>query len=323
MQPCLDKARTDHEFRCAANEAGQRLDVVLATRFPEVSRARLQRLIAQRHVTVNQRSATQKRLLAAGDHVRLRLPVSPPPATRPEAENIPIPILYEDRDLIVIDKPAGLVVHPAPGHDRGTLVNALLHRYQDLADVGGEGRPGIVHRLDKDTSGVMLVARHHAAYLALGHQFRQRTVRKEYLALVRGVPVPAAGRIDAALARHPRDRQRFAVVRQGGRAALTTFRVIEALPDASLLRVCIATGRTHQIRVHMAWRGHPVLGDVRYGHRSQRRRESQVPRQMLHAQRIDFTHPVTGAAMDVQSPMPADMGDVLQRLRNSPSNCHS
>ncbi len=257
-----------------------------------------------------------------GDQVVVHLPPAPLAATEPVAESIPLSVLYEDHDMLAIDKPAGLVVHPAPGHDRGTLVNALLHRYPDLAGIGGAGRPGIVHRLDKDTSGVIIIARNQAAYLALVHQFRQRSVQKEYRAIVRGVPVPVAGRIDAALARHPRDRQRFAVTHHGGRAALTYFRVIETLSDASLLGVRIATGRTHQIRVHLAWRGHPVIGDPRYGSRAQRRRDPAVPRQMLHARRVGFMHPVSGLPVEISAPVPMDMQAVLARLRSASGTAH-
>ncbi len=296
--------------------------MALSNRFPDISRARLQRLITQQHVTVNDRPAAKKRLLLIGDRVVLHLPPTPVPEAAPVAQNIPISVLYDDDDLLAIDKPAGLVVHPAPGHGSGTLVNALLHRYHDLADIGGKGRPGIVHRLDKDTSGVIVIARNEAAYLALGHQFRQRTVRKEYLAIVHGIPVPSAGCIDGALARHPRDRQRFAVTHHGGRAALTFFRVVETLRDASLLTVRIATGRTHQIRVHLAWRGHPVLGDRRYGSRIHRRHDPAVPRQMLHARLIGFTHPASGLPVEISAPLPSDMQDVLESLRQSSGTPH-
>ncbi len=273
-------------------------------------------MIAEGHVTINGRPVTQKQLLQTGDKVHLNMP--PVVDTKiPGPERIPLTVLHEDRDILAIDKPAGLVVHPAPGHDSGTLVNALLHHYRDVDGIGGEGRPGIVHRLDKDTSGVILVARNEATYLALGRQFRQRLVRKEYLALVYGTPVPATGTIDAALARHPRDRQRYAVTANGGRAALTFYRVEETLPGASLVNIRIATGRTHQIRVHLAWRGHPVLGDLRYGQRKRSQLAVPVPRQMLHAHRIRFVHPATGSHMLITAPVPPDMRDLLQILRTA------
>ncbi len=260
--------------------------------------------------------------MAAGDRVTVRFPPVVTPAA-PAPENIPLTILYEDSDLIVIDKPAGLVVHPAPGHGSGTLVNALLHHCGDLAGIGGERRPGIVHRLDKDTSGVLVAAKNDLSLLALERQFRQRTVRKDYQVIVRGVPAPPSGRIEAPLARHPRDRQRFAVTRQGGRVAVTFYEVTETWARASLLHVHIATGRTHQIRVHLAWLGHPVLGDSRYGGKGRLPDGTAIPRQMLHARRLCFRHPSHGRPVDITAETPPDMQAVLEAFRSNPSNCRS
>ncbi len=304
-------------FQSAAADANQRLDVFLAARIPGFSRARIQQLIEQGHVTVNGQPLKKRHRMVADEQVAVLLPTAVASTLLPE--NIPLVVLYEDADLIVIDKSAGQVVHPAPGHASGTLVNALLHHCGDLAGIGGERRPGIVHRLDKDTSGAMVAAKNEKAFLDLGHQFRRRTVQKDYVALVRGVPVPAEGRIEAALARHPRDRQRFAVTQHGGRQALTFYQVREAFGIASLLHIGIATGRTHQIRVHLAWRGHPVLGDNRYGGSGRLPDGTPIPRQMLHAWRLQFRHPVTGAPIDCTAPLPADLQAILARLRQDSS----
>jgi 23S rRNA pseudouridine1911/1915/1917 synthase len=252
----------------------------------------------------------------------VRLPA--PQAAVPIAEDIPIAVVHEDRHLLVVDKPAGLVVHPGAGRATGTLVNALLHRVRDLSGIGGVLRPGIVHRLDRGTSGLLVVAKDDASHLALSRQFSGRTVEKEYLAVVLGVPRAKEGTIDVPIGRDPVHRQRMSVRAPRGRTARSTYRLVEAFDDAALLRVRIATGRTHQIRVHLAALGHPVAGDPTYG--GKRRPASGQPetrvalealtRPALHAARLAFTHPATGERLTFESPLPPDLESLLIALRH-------
>jgi len=301
--------------------AGERLDRWLARVMPETSRARLQAVIAAGGVLVDGRAARPSLRLKAGQSVSVRLP-APRPAD-PLAEDIPITVVHEDRHLLVVDKPAGLVVHPGAGRASGTLVNALLHRVRDLSGVGGVLRPGIVHRLDRGTSGLLVVAKDDATHLALSRQFSGRTVEKEYLAVVLGVPRAAEGTIDVPIGRDPIHRQRMSVRAPRGRAARSTYRVVEALDGAALLRVRIATGRTHQIRVHLAALGHPVAGDATYGGRrspASRRPEARaaleaLARPALHAARLAFTHPSSGERLSFESPLPADLQELLVILK--------
>ena len=301
--------------------AGERLDRWLARVMPETSRARLQAVIAAGGVLVEGRAARPSLRLKAGQSVSVRLP-APRPAD-PLAEDIPITVVHEDRHLLVVDKPAGLVVHPGAGRASGTLVNALLHRVRDLSGVGGVLRPGIVHRLDRGTSGLLVVAKDDATHLALSRQFSGRTVEKEYLAVVLGVPRAAEGTIDVPIGRDPIHRQRMSVRAPRGRAARSTYRVVEALDGAALLRVRIATGRTHQIRVHLAALGHPVAGDATYGGRrspASRRPEARaaleaLARPALHAARLAFTHPSSGERVSFDSPLPGDLQALLAALR--------
>ena len=301
--------------------AGERLDRWLARVMPETSRARLQAVIAAGGVLVDGRAARPSLRLKAGQSVSVRLP-APRPAD-PLAEDIPITVVHEDRHLLVVDKPAGLVVHPGAGRASGTLVNALLHRVRDLSGVGGVLRPGIVHRLDRGTSGLLVVAKDDATHLALSRQFSGRTVEKEYLAVVLGVPRAAEGTIDVPIGRDPIHRQRMSVRAPRGRAARSTYRVVEALDGAALLRVRIATGRTHQIRVHLAALGHPVAGDATYGGRrspASRRPEARaaleaLARPALHAARLAFTHPSSGERVSFDSPLPRDLQALLAALR--------
>jgi 23S rRNA pseudouridine1911/1915/1917 synthase len=278
-------------------------------------------VIAAGGVLVDGRAARPSLRLKAGQSVSVRLP-APRPA-EPAAEDIPITVVHEDRHLLVVDKPAGLVVHPGAGRASGTLVNALLHRVRDLSGIGGVLRPGIVHRLDRGTSGLLVVAKDDATHLALSRQFSGRTVEKEYLAVVLGVPRAREGAIDAPIGRDPVHRQRMSVRAPRGRTARSTYRVVEALDGAALLRVRIATGRTHQIRVHLAALGHPVAGDATYGGRrspASRRPEARaaleaLARPALHAARLAFTHPATGERLSFESPLPADLQDLLAALR--------
>ena len=279
---------------------------------------------------MNGRAVRASQRLRAGDRVTVEIPEPEPSALA--AEDLPLAIVHEDPDLAVIDKPAGLVVHPGAGQRRGTLVHALLHRYPEIVGVGGPGRPGIVHRLDKDTSGLMVVARTPRAFRALVESLRARTVKRTYMALVWGEPRVAEGVIEAALGRHPKDRKRMAVVTRGGKPARTRWRVAERFPGhaglATRLEVELDTGRTHQIRVHTAHLGHPVVGDPVYGGRGKKllsMREPQrslaagllkcLPRQALHASALVLPHPVTGSRLAFESPLPEDLERALGLLR--------
>jgi 23S rRNA pseudouridine1911/1915/1917 synthase len=307
--------------RLAVDQAGSRLDRFLADRLPELSRARLQALIEAGQVLVDGRAAKASARLKPGQAVSVQVP-EPEPA-RPLPEDIPLPVVHEDEHLLVLDKPAGLAVHPGAGRSSGTLVNALLHRVRDLSGVGGVLRPGIVHRLDRGTSGLMVVAKDDATHRALARQFAERTVEKEYLALVLGVPARPAGVIDAAIGRDPVHRKKMSLRAPRGRAARTSYQVLEALDGAALLRLRIHTGRTHQIRVHLAGLGHPVAGDATYGGGrtpSSRRAASRqalgaLARPALHAARLAFDHPASGRRMAFESPLPADLQLTLDALR--------
>ncbi|WP_158745871.1 RluA family pseudouridine synthase [Acidisphaera sp. L21] len=306
-------------------DAGLRLDRFLTDGIGTLSRSRVKSLIEDGHATVQDVVTTDP---AATVHAGWRYALVPPPPTpaRPIAQDIPLTILFEDRDLLVLDKPAGLVVHPAPGNQEGTLVNALLaHCGDSLPGIGGEKRPGIVHRLDKDTSGVMVVAKTDSAMAALGEAFATRTLERAYLALCWGVPSPTVGEIEGAIGRDPRDRKRMAVVPRGGKAALTRYRVQRAWGAAVALVECrLATGRTHQIRVHMASAGNPLLGDPVYLRRIPgaakhlppgiRTPLLAFPRQALHAAVLGFTHPRTGEELRFETPPPADFAGLVEQL---------
>jgi len=293
--------------------AGCRLDVWLAGRLPGLSRARVQALIRGGHVTVAGAASRPHAKLRRGMEVAVRIP--PAVQAGPEAEDIPLRVLYEDGDIVVIDKPAGLVVHPAAGHPSGTLVNALLHRCRDIAGVGGARRPGIVHRLDKDTTGVMVAAKNDSAMEALAAQFKAGAVAKEYAAVVQGAPRPRAGRIETPIGRSRRDRKKMSARPARGRAAVTRYEVAEELGAHALLRVWIETGRTHQIRVHLAHIGHPVAGDRQYGRRGAAGAREEPARQMLHARRLSFRHPRGGEPATFEAPLPADMEAFIAALR--------
>jgi 23S rRNA pseudouridine1911/1915/1917 synthase len=307
-----------------AGEAGERLDRWLAGRLPALSRARLQALIARGDVRVDGRAARASARVRAGMSVEVSVP--PPEPARPQPEDIPLRVVHEDARLIVVDKPAGLVVHPGAGTAAGTLVNALLHRVKDLSGVGGVMRPGIVHRLDRGTSGLLVVAKDDATHQDLARQFAARSVEKEYLAVVLGRPRRQEGSIAAPIGRDPVQRQRMSVRAPRGRAALTRYAVAEAFDGAALLRVRIHTGRTHQIRVHLASLGHPVAGDAVYGGRrlptsaGARLREAvaALDRPALHAARLAFTHPATGERVAFESPLPEDLTRLVERLRGKP-----
>jgi 23S rRNA pseudouridine1911/1915/1917 synthase len=292
-----------------ADRSGERLDTFVARRCPELSRSHARRLIDEGLVTVDGRQGKPSQRVTAGLNVSVTIP--PPEAIELAPEDIPLTIIYQDADIIVLDKPAGLTVHPAPGHPSGTLVNALLAACPDLRGIAGTLRPGIVHRLDKDTSGLMVVAKNDRAQRALQRQLKDRDVHKTYLALVHGVPKPREGLIEAPIGRHPKNRKKMAVV-AGGREAITKYRVREELAGGrySLLEVEPVTGRTHQIRVHMAALGHPIAGDATYGKRS-----DIIARQALHASKLAFAMPLGGRAVEFESPLPSDMREALERLR--------
>ncbi|MFI5314789.1 MAG: RluA family pseudouridine synthase [Myxococcota bacterium] len=301
------------EHRVPPELVGQRLDAALAKLEPALSRAQVRRLVEQGAVTVSGAVVKPAHRLRAGERIAGHVPETR--RTALAAEPLPLAILYQDADLAVIDKPAGLVVHPAPGHRGGTLVNALLHHCRDLSGVGGELRPGIVHRLDKDTSGVLVVAKNDLAHRALAAQFKAHSVLREYLALVSGAPRAQSGSVEAAIGRHPTDRKRMSTRARRGRAAVTHYRVEERLRGATLLRVRLETGRTHQVRVHLASIGLSLLGDPVYGGGRARGSELGLTRQALHAAVLGFTHPGTAAALRFESPLPADLARALEALR--------
>lgn len=303
------------------NLAGERLDRALASLFPDASRSSLARLIELGHVTLGERAASRpSERVQHGEEVSITFP--PPAAANAVSQDLPLTILHQDDDIVVLDKPAGLVVHPAAGHADQTLVNALLFHVRDLSGIGGELRPGIVHRLDKDTSGVMVIAKHDAAHRALSAAWGKPDVRKEYVALVYGSPKNERGTIDAPIGRDRRDRKRMAVVK-AGRAAVTDYEVIERHRYVCLLRCVLRTGRTHQIRVHLKHLGHPIVGDPVYSGPQWRgipdkkiqRALSSLERQALHAARLSFPHPTSGERMTFEAAMPDDMTKLLTVLR--------
>ena len=291
------------------DEAGERLDTFLAQRCPDLSRSRIQALTAEGCVTVDGAPAKPAARLREGQTVSLVVPPPVPSSLVPQAMDLHV--VHEDSDLLVIDKPAGLVTHPAPGHPDHTLANAVLAHCPDLEGVGGEIRPGLVHRLDKDTSGLIVVAKNDTAQAGLSAQFKDRTVSKAYLAAVTGHPDPERAIIDAPIGRHPRSRTRMAVV-STGRGAVTEYDVLRHLRGYSLVEARPRTGRTHQIRVHLASVGHPVAGDATYG-----RPAPGLDRHFLHAHRLAFDHPRTGHRLELESPLPKDLQAFLDSYHPS------
>jgi len=306
----------------AAPEQGQRLDQVLAQRLGDYTRSRLQKWIKSGGVTVNDLTRPANYRVRAGDRLQVIIPAVQPSPLVPEA--VPLDILYEDQDLLVLNKPAGLTVHPGAGCPRGTLVHALLHHCPDLGEVGDVARPGLVHRLDKDTSGVMVAAKTAAAHVALQRQFKARQVAKTYLALAWGRLPGPRGEIVQPIGRHPQQRHKMSVGARRGREAHTSWRLRQVYPGPlSLLEVTLHTGRTHQIRVHLAAAGHPVAGDQVYGGGARRLASvslevqplaSLVTRQLLHAWKLAFDHPRTGARLTLTAPLPADFQAALDFL---------
>lgn len=303
-------------LRAEARDHGKRLDWFVHERLPEYSRARLQGWIKVGRVRVNGAAARSSHTLRAGEEIEVEPGSLPPLKAEPEA--IPLTILYQDADVIAIDKPAGMVVHAGAGHHRGTLVNALLHHFERLSTTGGDLRPGIVHRLDRETSGVLLVARTDQAHQSLAVQFRTRKVEKTYLALVRGYISPPQGTITKRITRDPVRRTRMTTRAESGRTALTYYRTLEQFANLSFLEVKIGTGRTHQIRVHLSSMGHPIVGDSLYGAPRKMERVPAPDRFFLHAHRIRFLSPSTGEPIEVESPLAPELHDYLERLRALP-----
>ena len=313
-----------HQFIVKNTEQGQRLDAFVPVHCPDLSRNACARLIRLGLVTVNNQIKKPAYPLKAGESVSIIVPE--PEAPDILAQKMDLEILFEDKDIVVVNKAPGLVVHPGPGHSQNTLVNALMAHCNDLSGIGGVQRPGIVHRLDKDTSGVILVAKNDLAHTGLARQFSGRTIQKVYLALSHGVIKEDTGTVDLPIARHTSDRKRMHVSTPAkGREALSLWKVRERFEDASFIEVQIKTGRTHQIRVHLAAIHHPVIGDPVYGGRKKRGRlpvsiqgkAASPERQMLHAHTICFTHPITEKNLSCTAPLPQDMESILSALRDS------
>ena len=309
---------SEHTATVPVERTGQRLDEVVAA-LAGVSRAAVARWATAGQVLVEGQPRPKSYRLHGGERLSWEPPVAPP-AEAPQPEALPLAVRYEDEHLLVVAKPAGLVVHPAPGHPTGTLVNALLGREATRLSAGGGGagggdRPGIVHRLDKDTSGLLLVAKDNATHAALSRELAAHSIGRHYLALAQGHLAPT-GTVDAPLGRHPRDRKRMAVVPADmGRRAVTHWQVLESFPAVDLLEVALDTGRTHQIRVHLAHLRHPVAGDRSYGADPVLAARLGLARPFLHAWRLAFTHPVTGEPVEITEALPADLEQVLKRLR--------
>ena len=305
-------------FKPGADDISSRIDSFLASHVDQVSRTRIQRAIEDGDVLVNQRVVKPCYRLRPDDEIELDLPEPPPVELEPEA--IPISVVFEDQDLIVVDKAAGMVVHPGAGVSNGTLANALVHHFNELSGLAGKIRPGIVHRIDKDTSGLLIVAKNDLAHERLSDQFHDRTVVKEYIALVYGLVKQDQGEIESRIGRDPRNRTRMAVLKGGaGRPALTLFEVKRRFDEVTLLSIRIRTGRTHQIRVHLASIGHPVVGDGAYsGNRENQIRDARLrsriktlKRHFLHAARLEFSHPRTGERLAFESVLPQGLKEVL------------
>lgn len=317
---CMERGFTILPVDIDASQVGERFDRAIANAVPSLSRERVQALLAQGHVVVTGSSTVPRGSARVGSPLRLSITLPPPESAEAQPQAMDLVIAYEDEHLVIVDKPAGMVVHPANGNPDGTLVNALLHHCAgQLSGIGGVARPGIVHRIDKDTSGLLVVAKTDKAHEGLARQFFDHSIERLYQAIVHGHPAPPSGKVDAPLARSTTDRKKIAVVREGqGRRAVTHFRTVEPLSGAALVECKLETGRTHQVRVHMTYIGHPLLGDPVYG-RSHNRHAATLKslgfaRQALHAARLGFIHPVTGATVRCDSPLPADMQELFTRL---------
>lgn len=306
------ESANEEAWTAAEADAGERLDMAVVARLPELSRSRVQALIEAGDIRLNAKLAKAGQKLRLGDAITVEIPPPQPLDVRPEP--IPLAVVYEDSDLLVIDKPKGMVVHPAPGHASGTLVNALLHHCQDLSGIGGAIRPGIVHRLDKDTSGLLVVAKNDLAHHGLAAQIASKEAKRHYRAVVIGNLAEDAGQVEAPIARHPVDRQRMAVVATG-KPALTYWKVLERFHGFTDLALELATGRTHQIRVHMAHLRHPVVGDPVYG--GMVKLPVALHGQALHAAELVLRHPRTGERMTFTAPLPEEYEKLLRYLRQT------
>ena len=309
MQPSLPDDRT--VLPVTSGEAGQRLDRYLASVLSDISRTSIQQSIAGGAVLVNGQASKAGYTLRTGDEIQLVSLAPKATTSKVRPQFLPLDIVYEDEDVLVVNKAAGMVVHPAPGHHDDTLVNALLAYLPDLQGVGADARPGIVHRLDKDTSGLMIVVRHARAHAVLVEQMKRHAIVKRYIALVEGNIALDQGSIDAPIGRDPRHRQQMAITAVGSREARTHFRVLERFARHTLLLLQLETGRTHQIRLHLKAIGHPVVGDPVYGSGSVFKRVP-LKRQFLHASQLQFTHPITGKSMEFEAPLPDDLQAVLK-----------
>ena len=320
----MEKTGLFFSYQVQLSEVGQRLDAYLAEHLPACSRSRAAWLIRQGLIRVDGQPSKPSYKVKSEEQIRAHLPEPEPSELVPEP--IAFEIVFEDRDLIVINKPAGMVVHPAAGHSTGTLVHGILHHCSDLEGIGSEKRPGIVHRLDKDTSGLLVVAKNQQAHTVLSRQFKERTIRKHYLALVYGSISGESGKIDLAIARHPVDRKRMSTDASGGRKALTLWTAKQRFPGVTLLEIDLKTGRTHQIRVHCQAMGFPIVGDPVYGRKGVMKQIAgsdfrlyqvlkKARRQMLHAFRLVLRHPVDGRELSFTGAIPADMVEILEELR--------
>lgn len=291
-------------------DIGKRIDIYIVSKNDRFSRSQVQKMIQDKNVYVNDNTIKSNYKIRNNDIIQINIPE--PEMLNVEAEDIDIEILYEDEDIVVVNKPQGMVVHPAAGNYTGTLVNALLGKCKNLSSINGVIRPGIVHRIDKDTSGVLVVAKNDNAHRILAEQIKEHTVNRLYLALVEGRVKKDSGTINTFIGRHPIDRKKMAVVSKGGKNAVTHFKVLETFKDTSLIEAKLETGRTHQIRVHMAYIGHPLLGDPVYGLKKQK---YSIKGQALHAKLLGFIHPSTGEYMEFSSPLPEYFSALLNKLR--------
>lgn len=303
------------EITLEVNKGVDRLDSWLSTHITDISRSRVQKLIENGHVKLNDRICCSKKVkVAPGDRLLVTIPEPEPLDLTPE--NIPLDILFEDEHLVIVNKPAGMVVHPSPGHYTGTLVHALLHHCESLAGIGGVERPGIVHRIDKDTTGAIVVAKSDRAHQNLQAQIKAKTARREYWGIVYGSFATETGKINFPIGRHKRDRQKMTVIpsENGGREAVTYWKTLERINNYSLIEFLLGTGRTHQIRVHSSHQGHPLLGDSTYG--SNRSLKVNLSGQALHARQLSLLHPISGELIQAIAPLPAEFTKLLQVLRN-------
>lgn len=307
----IDAEEESMEWTADAEAAKERIDkFVKAQTDEQFSRSQIQLWIEQGNIVVNGNQVKTNHKIAAGDVISLTVPEAEPVEIVPE--DIPLDIYYEDSDVIVVNKERGMVVHPAPGHASGTLVNALMHHCKDLSGINGELRPGIVHRIDKDTSGLIMAAKNDKAHASLAAQLKEHSVTRKYFAIVHGNVSHDQGTIDAPIGRDPQDRKMYTVIERNSKHAVTHFQVAERFGDYTLLELKLETGRTHQIRVHMKFIGHPLVGDPMYG----RSKGIKMSGQALHAAVLGFVHPSSGEYLEFTAPLPADMEDVLQALRN-------